>query len=77
MIILYKMEERSEVVVSFSFIYKPIPVNTSRTAYYTDGKFDLAFQLVSERSADENREHVRGWKRERERERKRVRHIRG
>lgn len=45
--------------MNFIFIYTPMPVNTSRTTYYTDGKFDLAFQFVSERSADENREHVR------------------
>jgi hypothetical protein len=57
----------SEDVVNYIFIYTPIPVNTSRISYYTDGKFDLAFQFVSERSADEHRERTRQRKGERDR----------
>lgn len=66
-IILYftkrKRSSSSEVVVNFIFIYVPIPVNTSRISYYTNGKFDLAFQFVSEHSADEYRKLTKQRKR--------------
>lgn len=66
-IILYYTKQKrgfsSEVVVNFIFIYTPIPVNTSRILYYTNGKFDLAFQFVSERSADEHRKRTKQRKR--------------